>query len=127
MLRHPMAVTPGFRDFVLDQLEPLGLVAARPMFGGVGLYRDQVFFGILAGDVLYLKVDETSRSKYETAGMSPFKPYPARPATMQYYAVPLKILEDSEVLVRWARQAVRVAERVTQLSPKRRVGRRKTR
>jgi hypothetical protein len=42
----PLAVTGAFRSFVLDQLEDLGNVVPRAMFGGVGLYHRDVFFGI---------------------------------------------------------------------------------
>lgn len=107
--RNPLSVSSAFRQFVLDQLEELGDVAARSMFGGVGLYHRGIFFGIIAGDVLYLKVDHTTRQEYERAGSRPFKPYPNRSGTMQYYAVPVGVLETPTDLVRWARQAVAVA------------------
>jgi len=81
------------------------------MFGGIGLYSDGVLFGIIAGDELYLKVDETTRADYEREGMRPFKPYADRPTTMQYYAVPVGVLESSSELTRWARRAVTVALR----------------
>jgi DNA transformation protein and related proteins len=42
-----MKVSPGFRDFVLDQPAGVGEVRPRPMFGGVGLYADEYFFAIL--------------------------------------------------------------------------------
>lgn len=105
----PLRVTPAFRQFVLDQLEELGEVTPRSMFGGVGLYCRGVFFGIIAGDVLYLKVDGTTRSDYQSRGMSPFKPYAHRSGTMQYYAVPVDVLESAIELAAWARKAVRVA------------------
>ena len=38
------------------------------MFGGVGLYHADLFFGIIARDVLYLKVDDVNRPDYEAAG-----------------------------------------------------------
>ena len=107
--RNPLSVSPGFRQFVLDQLEELGGVTPRSMFGGVGLYHRGVFFGILAGNVLYLKVDDSSRGEYEQAGMRPFKPYPDRSGTMQYYEVPLGVLESSAELAQWASRAIRVA------------------
>jgi DNA transformation protein len=107
---NPLKVSAAFRQFVLDQLEELGDVTARSMFGGVGLYHRGVFFGIIAGDTLYLKVDDTSRREYESAGMGPFKPYPDRAGTMQYYAVPLNVLESPPELARWARRAVVAAE-----------------
>jgi DNA transformation protein len=80
------------------------------MFGGVGLYRRGIFFGIIARDVLYLKVNDSNRSDYVKAGMEPFKPYPNRPGTMQYYAVPADVLESSIELAKWARKAVAVAD-----------------
>ena len=100
--RNPLSVSPGFRRFVLDQLEDLGGVLPRSMFGGIGLYRDGLFFGIVAGDVLYLKVDDRTRRDYEAAGMAPFKPYAHRPGSMQYYAVPVGVLESASEWAEWA-------------------------
>lgn len=108
---HPLKVSEGFRAFVLDQLSELGDVTPRPMFGGLGLYRDGLFFGIVAGDVLYLKVDDATRGDYTAAGMPPFKPYPHRAGTMQYYAVPPDVLESPIELAAWARKALSVAAR----------------
>jgi DNA transformation protein len=99
-------VSAAFRQYVLDQLEELGDVTARSMFGGVGLYHRGIFFGIIARDVLYLKADDRNRQDYVSAGMRPFKPYPDRSATMQYYEVPLGVLESGRELARWARRAV---------------------
>jgi DNA transformation protein and related proteins len=106
-------VSNGFRSFVLDQLEPLSQIVAKSMFGGVGLYCDGVFFGLIARDVLYLKVDHTNRGDYEAAGAHPFRPYPDRAGTMQYYAVPVEVLESQLELVEWARKALRVARKRT--------------
>ena len=57
--------SPGFTAFVLDQLAGLGDVTTRSMFGGVGLYRGDLFFAIVARDVLYLKVDDETRESFE--------------------------------------------------------------
>lgn len=104
-----MRVTDGFRAFVLEQLAGVTSLRARAMFGGVGLYADDVFFGILAADTLYLKVDDTNRGRYDVAGMTAFKPYAERAMTMPYYQVPVEVLEDPDELVAWARDSVRVA------------------
>ena len=106
-----MRVTDGFRAFVLEQLAGVKAVRARAMFGGVGLYAGDVFFGILAADTLYLKVDDSNRSRYEAAGMTPFKPYADRAMAMPYYQVPAHVIEDGDELAVWARASVRVAER----------------
>ena len=71
-----LTVSAAFKSFVLDQLEELGDVTPRSMFGGVGLYHRGVFFGILARDTLYLKVGDSNRADYTRAGMKAFKPYP---------------------------------------------------
>ena len=105
----PMRVSEGFRDFALDQLASVKGLRPRPMFGGIGLYADDVFFGILAADVLYFKVDDSTRGEYEAAGASPFRPYPDRVMTMPYYSVPIQILEDAAMVRRWAVRAVAAA------------------
>jgi DNA transformation protein len=107
----PLANSDTFVRFVLDQLEELGDVTGRSMFGGVGLYRRDLFFGIIAGDVLYLKTDAANRPQFEAAGMSPFKPYPHRSETMKYYSVPLDVLESPPELIALTKTAVAAAER----------------
>ncbi len=104
-----MSVTDGFIEFVIDQLAAVGPVTSKRMFGGAGLYAGDVFFAILAGDRLYLKVDDFNRGDFEAAGMGPFRPYGDDSEVMQYYEVPLAVLEDADELVRWARKAVAVA------------------
>ncbi|HEU4890702.1 MAG TPA: TfoX/Sxy family protein [Vicinamibacterales bacterium] len=99
----------SFERFVMDQLSDLEPVTSRKMFGGVGLFCRDVFFGIIARDELYLKVDDRTRGRYERAGMHPFKPYANRPTTMKYYAVPVGVLESSVELTRWAQDAVAAA------------------
>jgi DNA transformation protein len=63
-----LTVSEGFKSFVLDQLEEVGDVTAKAMFGGVGLYYRGTFFGIMARDALFLKVDARNRCDYEQAG-----------------------------------------------------------
>jgi len=104
-----LKVSAGFKSFVLDQLEELGDVTPRSMFGGVGLYHRGEFFGILARDTLYLKVGDSNLADYECAGMKPFRPYPNRAGKMRYYSVPLEVLENAAELAAWAGKAIRVA------------------
>jgi DNA transformation protein len=115
---NPLKVSDGFRAFVLDQLEELGDVTPKAMFGGVGLYHKGLFFGILAGDVLYLKADDRTRATFERAGSKPFNPYPGRAGTTQYYSVPIGVLESPPELARWARDAVAAASRASGVIPR---------
>ncbi len=94
----------GFRDFVLDQLDGLRGVTCRAMFGGYGLYRGDVFFGIIHKGRLYFKTDEKSRAAYRERGMKPFRPN--RKQTLKtYYEVPVEIVEDAEQFAAWAARA----------------------
>ena len=114
-----MRVTDGFRAFVLEQLGGVKSVRASSMFGGVGLYAGETFFGILAADTLYLKVDDSNRGQYEAAGMTAFRPYADRPMTMSYYQVPAAVIEDGDELAAWARASIRVASRSALREPRR--------
>jgi DNA transformation protein len=110
-----MRVSMGFREFVLDQLGGIAELRAKPMFGGVGLYSGEHFFGILAADVAYFKSDDTTRRDYEAAGSKLFEPYanapPAtRPVAMPYYSVPLDVLESAPIITAWAKRAIAVAK-----------------
>jgi DNA transformation protein and related proteins len=98
-----------FRDFALDQLSAIPDVRARAMFGGIGIYSGDIFFGLIANDVLYLKVDDSNRGAYEAQNSAPFRPYPDRPMTMPYYNVPVGVLEDPRELTIWARASIRIA------------------
>jgi DNA transformation protein len=105
-----VAVSADFREFVLDQLRPAGRVASRPMFGGVGLYLEGLFFALIDDDTLYFKADDSTRARYQRAGSEAFCPFPDRPGkAMGYWQVPAAVLEDAEELAAWAREALAVA------------------
>jgi DNA transformation protein len=107
-----VSVSEGFRTFVLEQLaRTTAAVRARSMFGGVGLYSGDLFFALMDDDVLYFKVDDTTRVRFEKRGMGPFRPGGEGGEVMQYYEVPADVLEDAEVLAPWAADAVEVARR----------------
>lgn len=106
-----MAVSNDYERYVLEQLVELGDVQTRRMFGGVGLYHDTLFFALIDDDVLYFKVDESSRVDYVARGMKPFCPYPNKPGYEMggYYQVPADVLEEPSDLVAWARRSCDVA------------------
>ena len=95
----------SFKDFVLDQLRGLEDVEARRMFGGYGLYQDEIFFGIIEKGRLYFKVDEVTVTRYRKHRMKPFRPN-AKQTLKSYYQVPVEILEDADELRKWAEAAI---------------------
>lgn len=106
-----MPVSPSFRTYVLEQLSPVGAVTARAMFGGLGLYHQGVFFGLVDDDTLYLKVDDANRGDYERAGMGPFRPAADEGPSMSYWEVPGEVLDDRTALAGWAGRAIEAARR----------------
>ena len=96
-----MSLSDEFLSFVLDQFSDWGGVSARKMFGGAGLYRDGVMFGLIADDILYFKVDDATRQEFIQAGCAPFKPYPNEWASKTYYEAPAEVLEDRLKLEAW--------------------------
>ena len=105
-----MAVSDDYLQYVLEQLAGLGQVTTRRMFGGVGLYHEERFFGFIAGDTLYFKVNDSNRSDYEARGMSRFRPFADKPhLSMTYYEVPADTLEDADECSVWARKSVAIA------------------
>jgi DNA transformation protein len=104
-----MPVSDEYLAYVVDQLGCLGRVETKRMFGGVGIYFQHVFFAVIAEDVLYFKVDDSTRPDYEAAGMGPFRPYDSKETVMSYYEAPIEVLENRDRLREWADKAVKIA------------------
>lgn len=102
-----------FVEYLLELLAPLGGVHAKPMFGGYGIYRDGLMFGLVANDVLYLKTDAGNRTAFEARNLAPFSyERSGKPAiVMSYHRAPEEALEESEELCRWASEACAAAMR----------------
>ncbi len=107
-----MAVSPAFSTHVTDLLKGFGAFGLRRMFGGAGLFRDDLMFGLIADDTLYFKVDDGNRPDFEAQGMRPFtyqvKSRNSR-SVMSYFQVPPDLLEEPGELVAWAEKAYAAA------------------
>ena len=97
---------------MLEQLHPLGGITHRRMFGGVGVSRHELFFALIADDVLYFKADQVSVPDFEAAGCEPFKPFGGDKA-MSYWTLPLEALEDPDEMTAWTTRALDAALRAT--------------
>lgn len=105
---------PSFASFVLEQLGRVTPVTGRRMFGGMGIYAGPHFFALIGDDRLFLKVDDSNRADFEARGTGPFRPYDDDRA-MQYYELPVDVLEDADELHPWVEKAIAVAERAKQV------------
>lgn len=106
-----MAVSEGYRAFIMERLSScVPDLRSRRMFGGVGIYSGERFFALISEDVLYFKVDDQTRSQYESTGANPFRPY-GDDRGMSYYTVPADVLEHADRLAEWSAEALDVAHR----------------
>ncbi len=97
-------------DYILDQLAPLSGVTAKRMFGGFGLFRQGLMFGIIIDDVLYYKTASGNRADYEAAGSVPFTyETKKKTVTLSYWTVPALALDDEDSLVEWTKAACAAA------------------
>jgi DNA transformation protein len=108
-----MPMRPEFRDYLLELFERFGPIRIKAMFGGFGLYSGEVFFGLVADERVYLKVDDTTRADFEAEGKShfTFKLKSGDIGAMSYYEIPDRLYDDPDDLALWARKAVDVALR----------------
>ena len=110
-IANSMPYSKDYLQYVLEQLAGLRGAVSRRMFGGAGLYHDGLFFGLIASDPLYFRVDDENRPDYEALGMARFRPYKDKPIlSFNYYEVPAHVLENADELVLWARRSLKAAE-----------------
>ena len=101
-----------FVEFLKEVFVDFGEIRARRMFGGYGIYHRDVMFGLVAEDVLYLKVDAESAKAFEAKGLKPFQfDSGEKVIKMSYYLAPEEIFDDPEEAAIWARRAYEVAAR----------------
>ena len=109
-----MKVSPGFVDYLQDLFGTLGTVRARPMFGGAGVYIDELMFALLDQDeTIYLRADVETRAAFEIAGSQPFR-YPLKTGEemeLGYWRIPEEALESPDAAAEWGRLALGAALR----------------
>jgi DNA transformation protein len=99
-----------FVEFLNEIFEEFGLIEIRKMFGGYGIYRDGVMFGLVEKNTLYLKADEATQKHFESRGLPPFQYERAgKVVKLSYYRAPEEIYDDHEKAAVWARRSFEAA------------------
>lgn len=103
----------AFTDLCVELLSPLGPVRTRAMFGGRGFYVDGLFMALIADGQFFLKVDDTTRERFVTAGCEPFAfdTKDGKSTVLSYYRAPEDALESPPLMRPWARLAFEAALR----------------
>lgn len=100
-----MATSNDFFEFVQDQLSGWSNIDKKSMFGVLGLYQDGIMFGIIANDMVYLKVDDSNKNKFLDAGSKTLKVFKNNSEVPSYYELPVDILENAEAFIEWAKES----------------------
>ncbi len=109
-------------DFVQhcrELLAPSGAVRSRRMFGGRGIYVDELFVALIIDERLYLKTDPATRPRFEAAGCQPFVyDGQGRQITVSYFSAPDDAMESPTLMQPWARLALEAALRARAAKPR---------
>lgn len=98
-------------EFIRDLFSSFRPVTVRRMFGGAGIYADDVMFALIAGEVIYLKAGESNEADFVAEDLPPFT-YQAgngKRAIMSYRRMPDRLYDDPDELAQWAARALQAA------------------
>ncbi|MEM9279892.1 MAG: TfoX/Sxy family protein [Pseudomonadota bacterium] len=110
-----MTVDREFETFLKELFEPVRDVTLRRMFGGLGIFRHGLMFGLVADDRVCLKVDDGNRQPFVDERMEEWSyDGKGKPIKMGYWYVPDHLLEDPEEMKDWALAAFDAAVRIDQ-------------
>ena len=112
-----MAASSAFLELLHDLFAPLGTVTAKRMFGGASIYAEGVLFALVDDDILYLKADHSTQTRFEAEGLGPFT-YQGKtdPVPMAYWRAPERLYDEPDEMLEWAREAVGVALKAKKLA-----------
>jgi len=101
-----------FVDYLHEVFVLFGTIYSRRMFGGYGVYHNDLMFALVANDVLYLKADSESSPYFEKSGSSQFEYIKnGKKVKMSYYMAPEEIFDDPDEANVWAVRAYDAAVR----------------
>jgi len=107
-----MALSDGFREFLVEQFAAIGGVEIQRMFGGAGLFKRGLMFGLVSNDVIYFKAASLDQDRFRAEGSTPFT-YGTKhgPRTINgLWRCPERLLDDPDELRAWSQVAIAVAE-----------------
>ena len=105
-----------FTQHCCELLSAVGPVRSRAMFGGRGIYVDELFVAVIAGEQLNLKVDALTQPQFEAAGCVPRRYRKDEEwRALGYFSAPEEAMGSPALMQDWARLAVAAALRARAL------------
>ena len=119
-----MPTNTDFANYCCDLLASAGRCIPKRMFGGHALSTEGLTIAILAdlgdGEKLWLKGDDSTRSRYEAAGCKIFT-YPMKGVarSMNYFSTPEDAMDSPDAMRPWAALVLDCALRARAGKPQR--------
>ncbi len=109
------------QDYIRELFAEFGTVHVRRMFGGAGIYADEVMFGLISDELIYLKADAETVPAFERENCAPFQytTKTGKRAVMSYWRLPDRLYDDPAELAQWAKIALGVARKNALAKPPR--------
>ena len=104
-------------EFVRELFAQFRPVTMKRLFGGAGLWSEDLMFGLVFDGAIYLKVDETSIPDFQREGSQPFVYTRAKSPgrigrhSLSYWRLPERLYDDPDELAVWAGRALAIAQR----------------
>lgn len=101
-----------FVAYVVELMQSIGPVRAKAMFGGHGIFLEDLMFALVADSVLFLKVDKQTENNFKVKGLEAFTYMKnGKEFNMSYFQAPEEVLEEGEEMSYWANMAYSAALR----------------
>lgn len=91
--------------------ERFGKVKSRSMFGGFGIFVNEIMFALVVNDSLHIRSNNTTTKQYKQAGYQPYV-YRKRgfPVVTKYFALPDEMWDDTDQILAIASAALAYAK-----------------
>ena len=91
-------------EILLDELMSIEGITSKRMFGGNGIFHEGKMFGMVNSKAECLfKVNDSNRKDYEDKGG-------VKHVKMPYYSIPEEVLENRDLLVKWALKSIEISK-----------------
>jgi len=109
-----MPLSPGFTDYAEELIAGFGKVEIRKMFGGAGVYRNGVGFGILDDDTFFIKADTALGAELKKQGSRPWSYSVKKDGTVRdiaYWSLPANAADDGDEASALAKRSFEIAKK----------------
>jgi DNA transformation protein and related proteins len=109
-----MPLSPDFIDYAEELITGFSKVEIRKMFGGAGVYRNGVGFGILDDDTFFIKADTAFGAELKKQGSRPWSYSVKKDGTVRdiaYWSLPAAAADDGDEASALAKRSFEIAKR----------------